>query len=80
MESFNARRRDELVDDEFFYALRQARSASRVSGAISIQSGRTRRLATSHPTRELFVLAFPAALRRPAPPATLPLPQQPTLN
>ena len=66
MESFNARRRDELVEDELFYALREARSASKVSGAASIQSGHTRRLATSQPMGELFVLAsFPAALRRP---------------
>jgi putative transposase len=78
IESFNACLRDELLNGEIFYTLREAQ--------IVIESWR--RHYSTHasigykpPAPELFVPAFaawPAALRRPAPPATLA--QRPTLN
>jgi putative transposase len=52
------------------------RSSSKVGGATSIQFGRMNHSATNRQAPEVFVPAFaawPAALRRPAPPATLPL-------
>jgi putative transposase len=61
--SFNARLRDELLNGEFFYTLREAACLARP------------------PAPEVFLPAFatwPAALPRPAPPATLA--QRPTLN
>jgi putative transposase len=70
IESFNARLRDELLNGEIFYTLREAQ--------IVIE----RSLGYKPPAPEVvFVPAFaawPAALRRPAPPATLA--QPPTLN
>ncbi len=83
VESFNARLRDELLDGEIFYTLREAQ--------IIIESWRRHfntirpheSLGYKPPAPEVFVPAFaawPAALRRPAPPATLPLAQRPTLN
>jgi hypothetical protein len=66
IESFNARLRDELLNGEIFYTLREAQ--------ILIESWRRH-------YKIQFVPAFaawPAALRRPAPPATLA--QPPTLN
>src|SRR5262249_54754263 len=66
IESFNARLRDELLNGEIFYTLREAQIAS---------------IGYKPPAPEVFVPAFaawPAALRRPAPPATLA--QRPTLN
>ena len=83
VESFNARLRDELLDGEIFYTLREAQ--------IVIESWRRHfntirpheSLGYKPPAPEVFVPAFaawPAALRRPAPPATLPLAQRPTLN
>ena len=79
IESFNARLRDELLD--IFYTLREAQ--------IVIESWRRHfntirpheSLGYKPPAPEVVVPAFaawPAALRRPAPPATLA--QQPTLN
>ena len=73
VESFNARLRDELLDGEIFYTLREAQ--------IVIESWRRHfdtirpqhRSATSR-RPEVFVPAFaawPAALRQPASPATL---------
>jgi len=81
VESFNARLRDELLDGEIFYTLREAQ--------IIIESWRRHfntirphaSLGYKPPAPEVFVPAFaawPAALRRPAPPATLA--QLPALN
>ena len=81
VESFNARLRDELLDGEIFYTLREAQ--------IVIESWRRHyntirpheSLGYKPPAPEVFVPAFaawPAALRRPAPPATLA--QRPILN
>jgi putative transposase len=83
VESFNARLRDELLDGEVFYTLREAQ--------IIIESWRRHyntirpheSLGYKPPAPEVFVpalAAWPAALRRQAPPATLPLAQRPTLN
>ena len=73
-ESFNARLRDELLNGEIFYTLREAR--------IVIESWRRHyntirphaSLGYKPPAPEVFVPAFtawPASLRRSAPPATL---------
>ena len=74
VESFNARLRDELLDGEIFYTLREAQ--------IVIESWRRhfntirphKSLGYKPPAPEVFVQAFaawPAAPRQPAPPATL---------
>src|SRR5215470_12325334 len=81
IESFNARLRDELLNGEIFYTLREAQ--------IVIESWRRHyntirphaSIGYKPPAPEVFVPAFaawPAALRRPAPPATLA--QLPILN
>ena len=83
VESFNARLRDELLDGEIFYSLREAQivieswrrhyNTIRPHGSIGYRP----------PAPEVFVPAFaawPAALTRPASPAKLPLLQRPTLN
>ena len=81
IESFNARLRDELLNGEIFYSLREAQ--------IVIESWRRhyntirphQSLDYKPPAPEVFVpalAAWPAALRRPAPPATLA--PRPTLN
>src|SRR5262249_42630579 len=81
IESFNARLRDELLNGEIFYTLREAQ--------IVIESWRRHyntirphaSIGYKPPAPEVFVPAFaawPAALRRPASPATLA--QRPTLN
>jgi transposase InsO family protein len=81
IESFNARLRDELLDGEIFYTLREAQ--------IIIESWRRHyntirphaSLGYKPPAPEVFVPAFaawPAALRQPAPPVTLA--QPPALN
>jgi len=81
IESFNARLRDELLNGEIFYTLREAQ--------IVIESWRRHyntirphaSIGYKPPAPEVFVPAFaawPAALRRPAPPATLA--KRPTLN
>src|SRR6266567_4435130 len=81
IESFNARLRDELLNGEIFYTLREAQ--------IVIESWRRHyntirphaSIGYKPPAPEVFLPAFaawPAALPRPAPPATLA--QQPTLN
>jgi len=83
VESFNARLRDELLNGEIFYSLREAQ--------IIIESWRqhynTVRPHTSldyrSPAPEVVVpalAAWPAALTRPASPARLPLAPRPTLN
>jgi putative transposase len=83
VESFNARLRDELLDGEIFYSLREAQ--------IIIESWRRHyntvrphgSLGYRPPAPEVFVPAFaawPAALTRPAPPATLSLAPRPTLH
>ena len=81
IESFNARLRDELLNGEIFYTLQEAQ--------IVIESWRRHyntirphaSLGYKPPAPEVFLPAFPAcpaALPRPAPPATLA--QRPTLN
>jgi len=83
VESFNARLRDELLDGEIFYSLREAQ--------IIIESWRRHfntirphaSLGYRPPAPEVFVPAFaawPPALTQPAPPGTLMLAQRPTLN
>ena len=82
IESFNARRRDELLDGEI-YTLREAQ--------IVIESWRRHyntvrphaSVGYRAPAPEVFVQAFaawPATQPRPAPPAILPLAPRPTLN
>ena len=83
VESFNARLRDELLDAEIFYSLREAQiiieswrrhyNTVRPHGSIGYRP----------PAPEVFVPAFaawPAAQPRPAPPAMLTLAPRPTLN
>src|ERR1035438_7006973 len=81
VESFNARLRDELLDGEIFYTLREAQiiieSWRRHFNAIRPHES----LGYKPPAPEVFVPAFaawPAAPRRPASPATLA--QRPILN
>ena len=78
----NARLRDELVDGEIFSRYAKPRSSSKVGGAISIQSDRMYRSATSrqHLRCSCMHRRVPAGLRQSAPPATLSLAQQPTLD
>ena len=83
VESFNARLRDELLDGEIFYSLREAQviieswrrhyNTVRPHGSIGYRP----------PAPEVFVPAFaawPTAQPRPAPPAMLTLAPRPTLN
>ena len=83
IESFNARLRDELLDGEIFYTLREAQ--------IVIESWRRHyntvrphaSIGYRAPAPEVFVpalAAWPAAQPRPAPPAMLPLVSEPSLN
>ena len=83
IESFNARLRDELLNGEIFYTLREAQ--------IVIESWRRHyntvrphaSIGYRAPAPEVFVpalAAWPAAQPRPAPPAMLPLVPRPTLN
>ncbi len=83
VESFNARLRDELLNGEIFYTLREAK--------VVIESWRQHynsvrphaSLGYRPPAPEVFVPAFaawPAALTRPALPARLPVVKRPTLN
>ena len=83
VESFNARLRDELLDGEIFYTLREAQivieSWRRHYNAIRPHAS----LNYKPPAPEVFVPAlatWPAAQPRPAPPATLPLAPRPALN
>ncbi|MCJ2097539.1 IS3 family transposase, partial [Methylobacterium sp. E-046] len=81
VESFNARLRDELLNGEIFYTLREAQ--------VVIESWRRHyntvrphaSLGYRPPAPEVFMPAFsawPAALARPAPPAKLPVAERPT--
>nr|WP_114385284.1 IS3 family transposase [Methylorubrum zatmanii] len=83
VESFNARLRDELLDGEIFYSLREAQ--------ILIESWRRHyntvrphgALGYRPPAPEVFLPAFtawPAALTPPAPPAKRPVEQRPTVH
>src|SRR5215203_2836357 len=83
VESFNARLRDELLNGEIFYTLREAQ--------VVIESWRRRynairphaSLGYKAPAPEVFVLAlasWPGAQPRPAPPAMLPVAPRRTLN
>jgi len=83
IESFNARLRDELLDGEIFYTLREAQ--------VVIESWRRHyntvrphaSLGYRAPAPEVFVpalAAWPAAQSPTAPPATLPLEPKPTMN
>jgi len=83
IESFNARLRDELLNGEIFYTLKEAR--------IVIESWRRHyntirphaSLGYRAPAPEVIVpalTAWPAAQHQPAPPATLPLEPRPTMN
>jgi putative transposase len=83
VESFNARLRDELLNGEIFYSLREAK--------IVIESWRRHyntvrpraSLGYRPPAPEVFVPAFaawPAAPSRPAPPTRLPVAPRPTMN
>jgi putative transposase len=81
IESFNARLRDELLNGEIFYTLREAQvvveSWRRHYNAVRPHAS----LGYKPPAPEVFVpalSAWPATLRRPASPATLALP--PALN
>ena len=81
VESFNARLRDELLNGEIFYTLREAKiiieSWRRHYNAVRPHAS----LGYKPPAPEVFVPAFiawPSSLCRPAPPATLS--QPPTLN
>ena len=83
VESFNARLRDELLNGEIFYSLREAQivieSWRRHYNAVRPHAS----LGYRAPAPEVFEstwVAWPAAQPRPAPPATLPLPENPTLN
>ncbi len=83
VESFNARFRDELLDGEIFYSLREAQviieswrrhfNTVRPHGSINYKP----------PAPEVFVPAFaawPAAKPRPSPPAMLLVAPRPTMN
>ena len=83
VESFNARLRDELLNGEIFYTLKEAQ--------IVIESWRRHyntvrphaSLGYRPPAPEVFLPAFsawPAALARPAPPAKLPVVERPTAH
>ena len=83
IESFNARLRDELLNGEIFYSLREAQ--------ILIESWRRHyngvrphaSLGDRPLAPEVFVpalTAWPAALARPAPPAKLPVVERPTVH
>jgi len=83
IENFNARLRDELLNGEIFYSLREAQivieSWRRHYNAVRPHAS----LGYRAPAPEVFVpawVAWPAAQPRPAPPATLPLPENPPLN
>src|SRR3984893_13257392 len=83
IESFNARLRDELLDGEIFYTLREAQiiieSWRRHYNAVRPHAS----IGYRAPAPEVFVpalAAWPAPQSRPAPPAMLPLAPTPTLN
>ena len=66
VESFNARLRDELLDGEIFYSLKEAQSSSKAGAVTSMRSGRTNRSDTSRPHRKCSCLPSPRGrLRNP---------------
>jgi transposase InsO family protein len=71
VESFNARLRDELLNGEIFYSLREAQ--------IVIESWR-RHYNAVRPHQSLGLAAWPSTPPRSAPPATLPLASKSALN
>jgi transposase InsO family protein len=83
IESFNARLRDELLDGEIFYTLREAQivieSWRRHYNAVRPHAS----IGYRAPAPEVFVpelAAWPAAQPRPASPAMLPLASAPAVN
>ena len=83
VESFNARLRDELLNGEIFYTLKEAQivieSWRRHYNAVRPHAS----LRYRPPAPEVFVPAFtawPAALARPAPPTKLPMVERPTAH
>ena len=83
VESFNARLRDELLNGEIFYTLKEAQivieSWRRHYNAVRPHAS----LGYRPPAPAVFVPAFtawPAALPRPAPPTKLPVVAQPTAH
>jgi transposase InsO family protein len=83
IESFNARLRDELLDGEIFYSMREARvvieSWRRHYNAVRPHAS----LEYRAPAPEVIVptpAAWPAAQTRPAPPATLQMERRPTMH
>ena len=83
IESFNARLRDELLDGEIFYTLKEARivieSWRRHYNAVRPHAS----LGYRAPAPEVIVpvlAAWPAPQTQPAPPATLPLEPRPNMN
>jgi putative transposase len=83
VESFNARLRDELLNGEIFYTLKEAQivieSWRRHYNAVRPHAS----LGYRPPAPEVFVPAFaawPAALARPASPAKLPVVERPTAH
>ena len=83
VESFNARLRDELLNGEIFYTLQEAQvvieSWRRHYNAVRPHAS----LGYRPPGPEVFLPAFaawPAALTRPAPPATPAVALRPTMN
>ena len=83
IESFNARLRDELLDGEIFYTLKEAKivieSWRRHYNAVRPHAS----LGYRAPAPEVIVpalAAWPAPQTQPAPPATLPLEPKPTMN
>ena len=83
IESFNARLRDELLNGEIFYTLREAQivieSWRRHSNTVRPHAS----IGYQAPAQEVFVpaiAAWPAAQPRPAPPAMLTLAPRPALN
>ncbi|WP_455989503.1 IS3-like element ISMex5 family transposase [Methylorubrum extorquens] len=83
VESFNARLRDELLNGEIFYTLKEAQIVIE-SWRLHYNSVRPHAsLGYRPPAPEVFVPAFtawPAALTRSAPPAKRPVEQRPTLH
>ena len=80
IESFNARLRDELLNGEIFYTLAKPDPHRKLAAALQHDPPHAS-LGYKPPAPEVFVPAFtawPASLRRPAPPATLASP--PALN
>ena len=72
VESFNARLRDELLDGEIFYSLREAKVIIESCDGTTTPSGRTARSNTGHPLRRCSCppsphgrLRNPDQLRRP---------------